>query len=276
MAIAFTLKKVRTAFVLAWKKEANWASVPVYAAYSLVRPVSGAMLIWIMFATVGRPPGYLEPAWFSNAAFQLVPAVLGGTAMAVLEDRERYQMFKYVYLAPGSVIPYFMGHALARTTQALFGALVLVATGALVFGLRAPEFHPLLLVASVTLGLVSFIFLGLGIAGGSLLTARHGNFMSESIAGVFFLFSGVVFPIDTLPSWMRPVCFASPATWFLEGFRRSLGLKFGSTLATFSDGEVLGILGGFAIFCVFLGFSGWGAGERKAKWKGMLDQTTAY
>lgn len=276
MAIAFTLKRISTAFSLAWKKEANWTNLPVYLLYSLTRPVSGALVIWVMSVAAGRPPGYLQPAWFSLAAFQLVPAVLGGTAWAVLEDRERYQMFKYVYLAPGSAVPYLTGHALARAVQALIGATALTAAGAIFLGLRPPEFHPLLLAATLALGITTLLFLGLALAGMSLHIARHGHFMTEAIGGVFFLFSAAVFPIDTLPGWMRIVSYASPVTWWLELFRRSLGLKFGRALEGLPDTAVLGILAGFCALSIAAGFLGWTAGERKAKWKGLLDTTTAY
>jgi ABC-2 type transport system permease protein len=276
VAIAFTLKRISTAFSLAWKKEANWTSLPVYLLYSLTRPVSGALVIWVMSVAAGRPPGYLQPAWFSLAAFQLVPAVLGGTSWAVLEDRERYQMFKYVYLAPGSAIPYLTGHALARAVQALVGATALVAAGALFLGLRPPEFHPLLLAATLALGITTLLFLGLALAGMSLHIARHGHFMTESIGGVFFLFSAAVFPIDILPGWMRIVSYASPVTWWLELFRRSLGLKFGRALDGLPTSAILGILTGFCALSIAAGFLGWTAGERKAKWKGLLDTTTAY
>lgn len=276
MAVAFTLKKIATAFTLAWKKEANWTSLPVYLLYSLARPVSGALVIWVMSVAAGRPPGYLLPAWFSLAAFQLVPAVLGGTSWCVLEDRERYQMFKYIYLAPGSAVPYLAGHALARAVQALVGAAALVAAGALLLGLRPPEFHPLLLAATLALGLTTLLFLGLALAGMSLHIARHGHFMTESIGGVFFLFSAAVFPIDTLPAWMRLVSYASPVTWWLELFRRSLGLRFGHALDGLPSSAILGILAGFCAASVAAGLLGWTAGERKAKWKGLLDTTTAY
>ncbi|MEK7467251.1 MAG: ABC transporter permease [Planctomycetota bacterium] len=276
MAIATTLKKISTGYSLAWKKEANWTSPPVYLAYSLTRPLAGAMLIWLMATVAGRPPGYLLPAWYSLAAFQIVPAVLGGTSWAILEDRERYQMLKYVYLAPGSAIPYLSGHALARAAQSLFGAVALAAFGAFVLGLRPPEFHPLLLTATLVLGVTLLLFLGLALAGASLHFARHGHFMTESIGGVFLLCSAAIFPVDILPLWMRPVTYASPVTWWLELVRRSLGLKFGSVLSGYSTALILGILGAFCALSIAMGFYGWAVGERKAKWKGLLDATTAY
>lgn len=276
MAIAFTLKKIATAFSLAWKKEANWTSPPVYLVYSLARPLAGAMLIWIMATVAGRPPGYLEPAWFSLAAFQIVPAVLGGTSWAILEDRERYQMLKYVYLAPGSAVPYLSGHALARAVQSLFGAVALSAFGAFALGLRPPEFHPLLLLATLAVGITLLLFLGLALAGASLHFARHGHFMTESIGGVFLLCSAAIFPLDVLPPWLRPVCYASPVTWWLELIRRSFGLKFGNVLSEIPTTSILGILCVFCALSIALGFYGWSAGERKAKWKGLLDATTAY
>jgi len=268
-------RTIGTGFVLAWKKETNWTGAWVYLPFLLLRPLAGAMLIYVMVRAASAPPAYFAPAYIGNAFFQLVPAVLGGLSWAVLEDRERYQMFKYVYLAPGHVAPYLLGHGLSRAVQSLLGVAVLMLAGIAFLHIRVPSFHPALFAAALALGIASFLFLGLALAGCSLLLARHGHFMTESIGGVFFLFSGAVFPLEILPLWLRPFAWASPATWWLEALRRSLGLSFGSSLAGFSDAAILAILAGFTIACAALGFAGYAAGERRARWKGLLDATTA-
>lgn len=270
------LRNAATSFVLCWKKETNWAGVWVYLPFALLRPLAGALLIFVMVRAASAPPGYFAPAYLGNAFFQLVPAVLGGLAWAVIEDRERYQMFKYIYLAPGNVVPWLMGHGLARAAHAAIGVAALAAAGVAFLGVRTPEFHPALLAVTLALGTACLLFLSLALAGLALLVARHGHFMTESIGGVFFLFSGAVFPIDILPAWIRPLAFASPVTWWLELLRRSLGLRFGSALDGVSTPAALALLAGFTVLSAFLGRAAWFAGERRARWKGLLDATTAY
>ncbi|NUN49097.1 MAG: ABC transporter permease [Candidatus Brocadiae bacterium] len=266
---------VRTGFALTWKKETNWGSPASWIPWMLIRPVAGAMILWLMAGAAGNPAGFLAPAWFGNAAFQFVPIALGGMAMTVIEDRERYQMFKYIALSPSGVVPYLAGSALARSVFSALGVTVLVATGLFALNLELPQVRPLALALSGILGLVAVTSLGLAIAGIALHVARHGDLMAESIGGVFFLLSGAVFPIDLLPVWVRPLAFASPVTWWLESLRRSVGLSFNRVLSPVPDAAILGILAGFAVLCVVLAGVVWSLSLRRARWRGLLDTTTA-
>jgi ABC-2 type transport system permease protein len=71
-------------------------------------------------------------------------------------------------------------------------------------------------------GTVMLVSLGLLLAGAVLNMARYGMFLSEGVAGVLYLLSGAVFPMDVLPPWIRPVSWALPPTYWLEGMRRAL------------------------------------------------------
>ena len=47
-------------------------------------------------------------------------------------------------------------------------------------------------------------------------------FLSEGIAGVVYLLSGVVFPLRALPEWIQWIGLSLPTTYWLEGMRRAL------------------------------------------------------
>jgi ABC-2 type transport system permease protein len=76
-------------------------------------------------------------------------------------------------------------------------------------------------------------------------THRNGMFLSEGLAGVVYLLSGVIFPLNELPGWLQKVALTLPPTYWLEGMRRALlgAPPEGSTLAksplaAYSNGEL--------------------------------------
>ena len=52
--------------------------------------------------------------------------------------------------------------------------------------------------------------------------ARYGMFLSDGVAGVLYLLSGAVCPIDVLPPYLQPISRLLPPTYWLEGMRRAL------------------------------------------------------
>src|SRR5439155_22253980 len=63
---------------------------------------------------------------------------------------------------------------------------------------------------------------GMMIAAACLNMSRNGMFLSEGIAGLVYLLSGVVFPLGVLPGWVQWVGLSLPTTYWLEGMRRAL------------------------------------------------------
>jgi len=63
---------------------------------------------------------------------------------------------------------------------------------------------------------------GMILAAACLNMSRNGMFLSEGIAGVVYLLSGVVFPLKALPEWIQVIGLSLPTTYWLEGMRRAL------------------------------------------------------
>jgi len=117
------------------------------------------------------------------------------------------------------------------------------------------------------------------LAGITLLTARHGFQMGESVAAIFFLLGGVVFPIHILPVWVQDVAYLMPVTYWIEAMRRSLIGDAGqvdSTLSTMSTPMLLLAIVGTTIVFFLLSIFVFRRFDEAARRKGRIDITTSY
>ncbi|HEV3436636.1 MAG TPA: ABC transporter permease, partial [Gemmata sp.] len=202
----------------------------LFAVYMLIKPVCGSLMLVCMFyaarsATGGRVPAeFLPYLYVSNACYGLVGTVMFGLSYAVVRDREHYRMLKYVYISPAHFQTYFLGRGAARGLEGTVGGLLNVGVGLFLFSeLRASVNVdvPWLLVYML-IGSVMLWACGMILAAACLNMSRNGMFLSEGIAGIAYLLSGVVFPLKALPDWVQPISLSLPTTYWLEGMRRSL------------------------------------------------------
>src|ERR1051325_7057789 len=98
--------------------------------------------------------------------------------------------------------------------------------------------------------------------------SRNGMFLSEGIAGIIYLLSGVIFPIGALPAWVQPLALALPTTHWLEGMRRSLmgplPEQFQGPLGRWSNGELALLLAATTLVLVAAAQLFWHWSERRA------------
>jgi ABC-2 type transport system permease protein len=135
--------------------------------------------------------------------------------------------------------------------------------------------HLAVLVAAVSFGLASLVAMGIMVAGLCLTVRREAWSYPDAIAGALYLVSGVVFPPDVLPEPLRVIAFGLPTTWWLEGMRRGItGRATGGSLAGTSDvGVILALIGTTCVLTLVAG-TAFRWFERRARERGLLDQTT--
>jgi ABC-2 type transport system permease protein len=277
-------RSFRVASWLGWKIESNWTDPFLFAVYSIIKPLSGAAILVVMYSIItgGKFADPLFPyIYLGNAFYMYVGAVMSGVSWAVLDDREHYKTLKYIYVAPVRIPFYLLGRGVARFITGTFSVFITIAFGALF--LHVPidlaRVNWLLFTISLLLGVAMLALLGLMLAGVTLVLAKHSDYLGDGVAGALFLFSGAVFPLDVLPAWLRPVGYGLPVTYWLELLRRSLVGSVAQafpTLAGFSNLQLLGILAGltvlFGVLAVFVfRWCDWQARER-----GYIDMTTNY
>lgn len=277
-------RSFRMAAWLGWMIESNWTDPFLFAVYSIVKPLSGAAILVVMYGiiTQGNFDSVLFPyIYLGNAFYIYVGAVMTGVSWAVVDDREHYKTLKYMYIAPIQIPIYLLGRGVARFITGSIAVFITIAAGVLF--LKVPlhwaDVRWGLFLLTLIVGVVMLALLGLLLAGITLTVARHEGFIGEATAGVLYIFSGAVFPLDVLPEWLRPLGYFMPTTYWLELLRRSLVGNVAQafpTLAGFGDLQILAILAGLSVF--FGVFSIWVFQycDRQARERGLIDRTTNY
>lgn len=273
-------RTIKTAGYLGWQIEANWAEPFTFIAYAITRPIFSTLILVLMYKVVAggeTSTPLFAYIYLGNAFFMYTANILAGVGIVVHEDRERYEMLKYIYLAPITTYFYLLGRCIPKLAITTLAVAVTLVFGVWIFDLKLTFGHWPLLLLGFPLGIIATLALGIMLASLTLLTARHGFFMSEGTAGVFYLVSGAVFPIEILPNFLQPLALGFPITYWLEAIRRGMMAEpVSKIIAAWPDEKLLLVLLlttiGSVILSVFV--NRWM--EYLARKQGKLDQVFNY
>jgi len=273
---------LRASAWLGWQVEANWAEPILFLVYAIAKPLATTLILYFMVRVVSHGSATAETfryIFIGNTFFLYVTEVLIGISWTVFRDREDYETLKYIYVAPLRLLPYLLGRAFTRVATATVGVLVALLFGRLVLGLSigVPGTNWALVAAAVVLGIVGVLWLGIILAGTSLVVARHSMNLNEGLSGLFFLLCGAIFPLDVLPRWARAISLALPFTYWLELLRRMLtGRGFAASLAAMNDGDLWRVIGLSTVVLCALAFLWFHTCERIARGRGLIDWKSNY
>ena len=287
MAMSHDLRTFKNAAWLGWQMEANWTDPFVFAIYSIVKPIAGSLILVFMYLVITG--GETQTPFFSymfigNAFYMFIAEVLFGVTWVIHDDREHYMTLKQVYIAPINFYTYILGRAAIKIAITTIGVVITLAFGILWLGveidLTAVDW--LVFVPALLIGLLTILIMGLALGGVTFLTAQHGIGINEGVAGVFYVLSGVIFPITVLPEWAQEISQVLPVTYWMEALRRGLSPDLlaalpGTTgLEGFSNLQILLTLVFSTIAFVFISVAVFRYADRTARRKGKIDWTTAY
>ncbi len=287
MAVKNDLRTFKNAAWLGWQMEANWTDPFLFATYSVVKPIAGTLILVFMYIVImsGQTRNdFFSYMYVGNAMYMYVAEVLFGVTWVIHDDREHYMTLKQVYIAPISFYTYIFGRAAIKIAITTAGVFLTLVFGVLVLGVNIdvgaidwPVF-----LASLVLGLACLCIMGLALGGISFLTAKHGQGINEGVAGIFYVLSGVVFPISILPGWAQTISKFLPVTYWMEGVRRGLepsvvsNLGAQTGLADFSNLTLMIVLILSSIAFLFISLGIFRTADRAARRKGKIDWTTTY
>jgi ABC-2 type transport system permease protein len=277
-------RSLKTATWLGWQIESNWASPGLFVLYSIIKPLTGAAILVVMFG-MATQSNFASPAfsymYIGNAFYMYVAAVMGGMAQAVVDDRERFRTLKSMYVAPVDIPTYLMGRGVARFLTASLAVLVTIVFGVLFLHLRVSplEVRWGLFVLALLIGACMLAMMGLVLAS-IVLTIAHGSWLvGEAVAAALYLFCGAVFPIDVLPVFLRPIGYLMPVTYWLELVRRALVgsvAKDFPTFAAIDDYQLSLILGALTVGLAAVAAATFRRCNYIARERGLIDRTTNY
>jgi len=278
------VKTIKSSAWLGWQLESNWADFAIFMIITVIRPLASLLIIVFMFRFALGPSAsdkLMNFFFVGSTLYLFVYNVLFGISQVIFEDREHYEVIKYIYISPVNWYLYFIGRGAARFFVACVSAAVSLIAGLLFLPLKfdiALSSIPMLL-TSFTLGILSIFFMGIIMCAFTLVMARHGNMMAESISGIFFISCGVIFPISALPDWVQKISAAIPISYWLEITRRLLsGMPetidktwHGCTIASLLKTQALATAVLFIVSAVFFNYM-----SALARAKGIVDRTTSY
>ncbi len=267
---------------LGWQIDSNWTDLFTFSIFTLVRPMAGALIVVVMYLVATKTNTRTElfaQMYVGNGFYTYLGAVLYGMSWVIHEDREHYEVIRYIYISTFHLYWYLLGRAVAKFVVATLSVLILLTVGRLFLGLQltlATVNWPYFL-AAFLLGIASATGLGLALAGAMMITARQAEMASEVVSGIFYLACGFLFPIDILPPWAQAIARWIPFTYWNEGIKRGLfGHGSSAVLGTLSNGDVMAWLLVSTLLCVGLSFMAFFGAESLAKRRGLIDQLTSY
>jgi ABC-2 type transport system permease protein len=196
--------------------------------------IVGSLLMPIFFlAFLGLPMSFIPvrqiPGLEGTGYLDfLAPGIVGMTLLfagtmsgaSVIWDKE-FGFLKEVLVAPVNRFSVILGRSLGGMTTAIIQALIIVGI-AVAMGVNlysVPGFFLAILIMIFTCA----TFTGFGL----IIATKLGNlegFMAIMNLIVFpiFLLSGALFPIQSMPSWLRYVMYIDPLTYGVDGLRGTL------------------------------------------------------
>ena len=284
------LRSFRTSTKLGWQMEANWTDPLLFFIYSVAKPVASALILVFMLEVIGGSrPEYRAFVVVGSALWAFVLSGISGLAWTVLDDRERYRMLKYIYVSPSDFLIVLLGRGVARVAVGGMGALITLGIGVAVLGVPfdIAKVDWVLFAFVMALGLASIVAIGVMLAAICLQTRQESWSYPEAVGGALFLVSGAVFPILVLPAIVQAAGMLTPLSWWIEGVRQSLfpgGITSiggeGSLFQTVT-GQLAPTPAQIAVALLLTGtvatlasIAVFRASDRRAKDRGLLDQTT--
>src|SRR5688500_9416942 len=125
-------RSLRTAAWLGWQIESNWASPLLFGLYSIVKPITSAAILVVMFGIVTQSnfaSAAFSYMYIGNAFYMFVGAVMGGMAQAVVDDRERFRTLRSMYVAPVDIPMYLIGRGVAKFFTTSLSVFVTIGFG---------------------------------------------------------------------------------------------------------------------------------------------------
>ena len=201
-------------------------------ASGVVQQVIAQVIGGINLSLTGRPPALAVTAQpiqtqnISDAAY-FVPSIL---AMALMQlgifaaipltaQREKLILKRLgaTPLAKGTLV---LSNVFMRMLIAVVQTIIIVGIGAMLFGVQIVG-NPAFVAFLVVLGAMAFLSIGYVIASFAR-TEDTANTLASVVQFPLMFLSGIFFPIQFMPEWLRPVAAFLPLTYLGDALRQTM------------------------------------------------------
>ena len=227
-----------------------------------VNSILDRMVQYANLAAVGAEPVYsLEFASISSGSDDLkyedflltgmiaLSIAQGGLfGMVDLVEMRRKGLLKRLRMTPANMGLFGLSDMIMRMLFAVVQIVILTLIGVYGFGATLHLNLPTI-VLTFLVGTLTFNAMGYMLSSFSKTTEAYMG-MANIASFLMMFLSGVFFPVETMPEWLRPVSEVLPLTYFVEGMRE--GMVYATGLGTGSVWLGLGItaLWGIATFLI--------------------------
>lgn len=218
-----------------WREMLRFVRARSRLVTSLIQPMAWLIIFGIGFSSsLGSSLSFAMSTGTANYLDFLVPGVLGMTAlftnmslssgMSFMFDKE-FGFLKEILVAPVSRSSIVLGKALGGTTTAVAQGLIILAVAALL-GVRLSG--PLGLPAALALIIVTMFFIGMAFGElGISIASRLDSIEGLQVVTIFlvlpiFFLSGALFPLTSLPAWMKLLADINPLSYGVDVLRYAL------------------------------------------------------
>jgi len=186
--------------------------------------------------------GFLIPGMIAMSV--LFTSVFSG--IQIIWDKQ-FGFLKETLVAPVSRLEIMLGQSLGGATTAFIQGIFIMVLS-LFLGINIQDVFGFLL-AFVFMLLIGIAFTAFGIAIASKMEDMHGfHLIMNFVVFPIFGLSGALFPIDSLPEFIKPITLLDPLTYGVEGIRYGL-----TGVSQINPGICLAALGGFAVAMTVIG-----------------------
>lgn len=198
---------------------AVWSSMRTQWHNSMARAMMKYILVVspLVHAALGafmlkqRGPEGMEYAVVGAALLTLWGATIWSSATDMVRERTMGNL-EYLLVAPVPLVWSTLGKNLGNVVLALGATAVSMLYSRFLFGIPVRIAQPGWLALGVAIML--FSFLGLSLALGTLVVfSRQSVSLMNGMDYPIYIIAGVMFPLDLLPDWTRPLSLAMPLTW---------------------------------------------------------------
>ena len=270
---------------LAWKVESNWASPLLFFLLCVIKPVSFLLIVTFMFkfASVGTKfdVNYFSFFFIGATLYIYVSNILSSMAEVVFEDREHFEVIKYVYIAPVNWYLYFLSYGIIRFLLASISVIISFLAASFMFGFRYINIFQnfTIFISSFLSAIAAIFFCGVIIGSLTLLTARHATIISETASGFFMILCGALFPIHFLPEFLQYISIKIPISHWFEISRRIITGTGNTIDKTWQNYTLNQLIYDQLFLCICLFFISaiiFKFANLAARAKGVISSTTSY